>query len=67
MRPSREIVARGVIFEDLRLRVQRGIQETAGSQKTPPEHMFQYRKLRFSAIFAENYVFLDEFAILVID
>ena len=33
MRPSREIVARGAIFEDLRLRVQRGIQETAGEPK----------------------------------
>ena len=33
MRPSREMVARGAIFEDLRLRVQRGIQETAGGAK----------------------------------
>ena len=33
MTPSREIVACGAIFEDLRLRGQRGIQETAGGPK----------------------------------
>ena len=34
MRPSREIVARGAILEDLRLLVRRGIQETAGEPKS---------------------------------
>eukprot|EP00959_Pyramimonas_sp_CCMP1952_P014994 317530-Pyramimonas_sp.AAC.2 len=37
MRPSRVIVARGTSFEDLRLRVQRGIQETAGGPKSSRE------------------------------
>ena len=48
MRPSREIVARGAIFEDLRLRVQRGIQETAGEPKNASRTHVPVQKIIFS-------------------